>query len=1524
MKNFQRSLFPAVFVWLLCLASSDAGIGDDNPTGPTGEYNGSITTSGSYDPYTANAKRFVDDLTVTGSIGAYPLKWTRVLNTRGGGGWWHSYCWGLWVKPYQYYHYYDTQYEGPGAMVNYPDGRTEAFDIAHQPYTYYPSIFAGYSPDRIEHMGDGNFDLVMRDGGRVKFVHTGPLTGAAYSLIATQIVDPYGQITNLTYDGSGRLSQITEPGGRYLQVNYTTFSYIWTPSGETRYVDVISSVQAFSAPGQLMETVTYGYTHATVWYYNYYYLTQANYDDSTHATYTYTSSNTGNISSGLVQTCDDVRFAGPMKKIQYEYMPTGGPYDVSYGQIKTERNATTGQVVSQLSPVPYEPYGYTAAHFQRTETRGDGSTRLFQYSSDGHGELIGYTDFKGQPTSIAFPITAPLGQFRKSVTDARGNTTSVDRDRFSCVVRTISHPPSDNSTPSSTQQFTYTNTFYLYSTTDELNNPTYYDRDANNRVKKITYADQSTEEFTYNNFGQILTHKLRSDGWETFEYDNQPPPATRGLRTKSYPPPTPSDPNPQDHPTQYFYYTSGPSTDRLYMVIDPRGNATAYEYNLRGEVTKVQHQDGTYAQSGYNDDGTLAWTADENHPGAATDVNQRTRYTYDEYKRVLTVKNLLNETTTNYYGLDWANPLVHTTNSVKYTLSPMNKNVVFDYDANFRKIDQTAAAGTSEAATTWFEYDEVGNLTKTTDPRGNVTTFGYDNRNRKVWMDDPIASDRNSSGHTMNWEYDDVGNKKKETRADNAFRSWDYDSVNRLAHAIDWRMNMSEPAITTTYTRDVQDLTEWITDAKGAVYTFTFDKLHRKTSETYPPDVYGASRSETFKYDAVGNLILYKNPANQYKHLDYADSYDSRNRLRRSAWNTASSEATAADLSAGQEIRTEYDNASRMTQIMTNGGETSVAFGYDDANRKIQEDQTLAGYPMRRVSTPRDADGNRSDLVAPYFSVRYEYNQRNQLWHIRDGNSAPFYDFNYDASGNLTGRQALWWNGNVSNYQYDALNRVSMGEHGTNGWIFARSWYLYDNVSREVATWREEDNGMGGSRGERYSYLTDNQLTKVRYNADQVWTGDPVNWERWMDYDYTSDRLNRQSVTDNGTVTNYSASAVNQYTVNGATYNYDGNFNFAAAPNWSGAFDAQNRLMSAGHDGNVAFFTYDGLGRCVRRSVYAPSGASNTVLYTYDDWNPIIEWDQGGNFAGWNMYGARPDEILMRFDPVRGPIVYKQDQHGNVVALLDQWGNIVERYSYEAFGEPKVTGFWDNNNRGGSLYGNRFMFQGREWIAELGIYDYRNRMYQPQLGRFLQTDPMGLQTEGEKLSAGQKALFSPGGSAPEAFTSSEMNLYRYCGDDPIDGTDPTGLIFTDDIESNTHETELIDGGKTLGATLPALDVRAIRQDDGGYRLRLDVRITYRLVATKALFHGKITPRTQDQINATHTHEEQYHHDDWKGFHDSKQKEVPGTRFGTKGEAEAAAKPLEDKLKKDLRKSNEEFNKHLPNSRWDQLRRKEGI
>ncbi|MGI8821090.1 MAG: RHS repeat-associated core domain-containing protein [Chthoniobacterales bacterium] len=93
----------------------------------------------------------------------------------------------------------------------------------------------------------------------------------------------------------------------------------------------------------------------------------------------------------------------------------------------------------------------------------------------------------------------------------------------------------------------------------------------------------------------------------------------------------------------------------------------------------------------------------------------------------------------------------------------------------------------------------------------------------------------------------------------------------------------------------------------------------------------------------------------------------------------------------------------------------------------------------------------------------------------------------------------------------------------------------------------------------------------------------------------------------------------------------------------------------------------------------------------------------------------------------------------------------MEKYTYDAFGQPTVTNWDGSGARTWSNYGNRFMFTGREWLAALGLYDYRARMYQPQLGRFLQPDPLGF-----------------GGGDP--------NLFRYCAGDPVNRSDPSGLV----------------------------------------------------------------------------------------------------------------------------------------------------
>ena len=118
--------------------------------------------------------------------------------------------------------------------------------------------------------------------------------------------------------------------------------------------------------------------------------------------------------------------------------------------------------------------------------------------------------------------------------------------------------------------------------------------------------------------------------------------------------------------------------------------------------------------------------------------------------------------------------------------------------------------------------------------------------------------------------------------------------------------------------------------------------------------------------------------------------------------------------------------------------------------------------------------------------------------------------------------------------------------------------------------------------------------------------------------------------------------------------------------------------------------------------------------------------------------------------------------------LTSAIGAVIEKYRYDAFGAPTI---YDslNTQLSTSNYGNRFLFTGREYASTFGIYEYRARAYHPTLGRFMSEDPKGF------VHRMEYGATSPNWSLSAHPGEGEFNLFRYCGNDPLDFTDPMGL-----------------------------------------------------------------------------------------------------------------------------------------------------
>ncbi len=227
-------------------------------------------------------------------------------------------------------------------------------------------------------------------------------------------------------------------------------------------------------------------------------------------------------------------------------------------------------------------------------------------------------------------------------------------------------------------------------------------------------------------------------------------------------------------------------------------------------------------------------------------------------------------------------------------------------------------------------------------------------------------------------------------------------------------------------------------------------------------------------------------------------------------------------------------------------------------------------------------------------------------------------------------------------------------------------------------------------------------------------------------------------------------------------------------------YDFENRLTSITGAGLNVQYTYDPFGRRIKKTV---NGSVTRFIYDRDQ--ILLEKDGSGSVIAQYTYGPGIDETLTMN---RGgqTYYYFYDGLGSVTDLTKASGEVVESYSYDVYGNPLMT----------SSVGNRFLFTGREYDQETGLFHYRARTYSPTIGRFGQRDSWTRGPDDVRIIQLGSILLAPtgilsdiannlgklktekdfGSSFLESYRQNPLSLhpYTYVQNNPVNFVDPIG------------------------------------------------------------------------------------------------------------------------------------------------------
>ena len=841
-----------------------------------------------------------------------------------------------------------------------------------------------------------------------------------------------------------------------------------------------------------------------------------------------------------------------------------------------------------------------------------------------------------------------------------------------------------------------------------------------------------------------------------------------------------------------FTYDSG---NKLTEVDDPLGRSFLLSYNTSGDLYQVVYPSAVPA-SGLNPTATLAYNAHHCVTTLTDARSQNWTFTYSSNSALLTETNPLSQTTTYGYTTGYTTVTDPRSYVVRHNYSggkltsqvdQQSYTTYFAYDSDLNKTQVTDAAGK-----VWtFTYDSMGNQLTATDPLSHttpttynalnepltvttpgsrVTTYTYDVHGNALTVINPNSetttigysgtyggyglptSATDALSHTTTFSYDLDGNKVSTTDPTSRVS---YATFDALGRPLTQTTGTGTGALTSTTVYDGTGNVTSVTSPGSRTTTFTYDLSGKKLTQTN-----ALSQTDTLVYDAAGRLYSHQDALGRTVYYGYDAGgnktsftdgngnttyygYNGRGQLTSIAYPDYTSENYGYDARGSLATKTDgryitattsYDDAGRSTGVSYDDGITAgVTTSYDSDSRK-----TSMVDGTGTTSYSYDDAGRLTGRTSPQGGVSYAYNAAGQK--TSQTVSSQTTSYTYDAAGRML--TAVSGSGTTT-YAYDTLGRLSTtafpnttGETRTydsttgdlveieakntsTNAVISSQTYTFDALGRKTT----ETNAGGSVRS--FSYDTAGQLTaEVRTGTNAYSVG--------YSYDAAGNRLTK---TLGGVTEYYDYDSANKLQSAGAkSYTYDDAGNTTSVTAGSDtttlSWDGAERMTGITYPSSATnSFTYNGLGQRVGKT-----DSTGTLSYKLAD--DAIDSNVLADGQATYQYG------MGLVSEVRGgnTRVYHADSLGTTRAMSGSSGSASASLETDAFGQTVSVGgtFTPFGFAGGHGY---------QSDPDSGLMKLGHRYYDASIGRFLSRDPI---QDGD-------------------------NWYVYCGNDPLNSVDPSGL-----------------------------------------------------------------------------------------------------------------------------------------------------